>query len=725
MNFRFRKADMADSLKKNLSLFDVYAMSTGAMFSSGLFLLPGLAAGLTGDSVFLAYFVAGLLILPAMYCMAELSTAMPKAGGTYYFLDRAMGPLMGTIGGLGSWVAVVFKSAFALVGMGAYLGLYLDISFTLLAIILTVAFGVLNVVGAKETNLLQRGLVTSLVVILTAFIIFGVIEIDGGSAFAPNAADQAFFRSGLAGFVSTIGLVFVSYAGLTKVASVAEEIENPDRNIPLGMTLSLVTATIIYTLGTLILINVLDQPALEASLTPVADAGEVFLDWAPADLGVVLIVVAAIAAFASTGNAGILSASRYPYAMAKDRLIPSSLAELGRFGTPTKSVMMTVVSMVVVLLVFDVEAVAKLASAFQLVLFALVSIAVIVMRESRIDSYKPGFRAPFYPWLQIVGIVISLWLISEMGALAIAFTAALLLGCVAWYRWYASGHVERRGAIFHVHQRLGEQVYEGLERELMTIIHDRTEDEDLSYEALIARSAVVDVKAGSFNNAGLSVLLQKTARERFEAGDAIAATFTDSLAFRPVGEGVYMSSALANDIDQPELVVCRFGAAVDLSIIDVDLVIDDLQDAHTLLFLVSPNRPVGLDLRLAGHIAEVVQSDHFTDRWLHATDDKALNAILMRDDHFYHGPVETMPFLVEQLGRTVGELDLPPSCILALIERDGELVIPTPDVTLLAFDGVAIIGDPDDIALLNEGLDPFEAEHAKLALAESDPEPGR
>jgi len=362
---------VTESLKKNLNLFDVYAMSTGAMFSSGLFLLPGLAVGLTGDSVYLAYFVAGVLILPAMYSMAELSTAMPKAGGTYYFLDRAMGPLMGTIGGLGSWVAVVFKSAFALVGMGAYLSLYLDVSFTLLAIILTVAFGVLNIVGAKETTMLQRGLVASLVLILAAFVILGLSEIDGGSALAPNSSDNEFFRSGLVGFASTIGLVFVSYAGLTKVASVAEEIENPDKNIPLGMTLSLATATIIYTLGTLILINVLDQPVLEESLTPVADAGEVFLDWVPADLGVVLIVVAALAAFASTGNAGILSASRYPYAMAKDKLIPSSLADLGRFGTPTKSVVMTVVSMIAVLLVFDVEAVAKLASAFQLVLFAL------------------------------------------------------------------------------------------------------------------------------------------------------------------------------------------------------------------------------------------------------------------------------------------------------------------------------------------------------------------
>ena len=710
---------MPDKLKKNLNLFDVYAISTGAMFSSGLFLLPGIAAGLTGDSVYLAYFLAGFLILPAMYSVAELSTAMPKAGGTYYFLDRAMGPMMGTIGGLGSWVAVVFKSSFALVGMGAYLSLYLDVSFTFLAIILTAAFGVLNIVGAKETNLLQRGLVGSLVVILTAFIILGISETTGGDALAPNGADQAFFRSGFVGFASTIGLVFVSYAGLTKVASVAEEIENPDRNIPLGMTLSLATATIIYTLGTLILIHALEQPVLEDSLTPVADAGAVFLDWVPFDLGVILIVVAAIAAFASTGNAGILSASRYPYAMAKDKLIPAKLASLGRFGTPANSVILTVLAMTVVLLVFDVEAVAKLASAFQLVLFALICVAVIVMRESRIDEYKPGFKAPLYPWLQIAGIIISLWLISEIGFLAIAFTAALLIGCVAWYRYYTSGNLERRGAIFHVHQRLGEQKYEGLERELMTIIHDRTQEENLSYEALIARSAVVDIHGGTYDRDGLHNMLAETASSQFEFGEEIAAAFDSSMDFRPIGEGVQMFIKPMRNIEQPELIVYRFDKDSILTLEDEEELdeVDDVDQAHTLLFLVTPDRPVGLDLRLAGHIAEVVQSDNFTERWLRATDEKTMNAMLMRDDHFYHGPVETMPFLVEQLGRTIGELELPESCILALIERDGELVIPTPGVMLLAFDGVAIIGEPDDIAMLNEGMDPFEARHAKLSAA--------
>lgn len=608
---------------------------------------------------------------------------------------------------------MVFKSAFALLGMGAYLGIYLDLPFTVLAIILSIVFGLVNVFGAKETNLLQRVLVGALVSILAVFIILGFSELDGVSALAPNSAEQPFFRSGVIGLFSTIGIVFVSYAGLTKVASVAEEVENPDVNIPLGMTLSLATATVIYTLGTLILINALPQEELEESLTPVADAGEVFLGWVPLDLGVVLIVVAAIAAFASTGNAGIMSASRYPYAMAKDELIPGEFAEIGRFGTPTRSVMMTVLAMVVVLSVFDVDAVAKLASAFQLVLFALICVAVIVMRESRIDTYKPGFRAPFYPWLQVAGIFVSTVLIIEMGLLAIGFTAALVLGCVLWYRYYTSGEIERRGAIFHVHQRLGEQKFDGLERELMTIIHDRTESEDLSYEALVARSVVVELPGRRYDRSQLGALLATTAAERFDAGANLADAFGDFAPFRPLGSHVLLSTETSSGVSQPELIVCRLGPQTVITCPSADAV----DDPHTLLFLVSPQTPVGLDVRLSGMLAEVVQSDRFARRWLRAVDEKSLNAILMRDDRFYHGPVETMPFLVDQLGTKVGELELPGSCIVALVERNGELIIPTPDVRLLAFDDVAIIGDPEAIELLNDGIDPWEATQARYAAA--------
>jgi len=92
---------LKNKLSKELGLVDVFALSTGAMFSSGFFLLPGLAAYHTGSSVFLSYLLAALLIMPAMFSIAELATALPRAGGVYFLLDRSLGPLMGTIGGIG------------------------------------------------------------------------------------------------------------------------------------------------------------------------------------------------------------------------------------------------------------------------------------------------------------------------------------------------------------------------------------------------------------------------------------------------------------------------------------------------------------------------------------------------------------------------------------------------------------------------------------------------
>jgi len=111
-------------LKQELGLFDVYAIATGATLSSGFFLLPGIAASEAGGMLPLSYLLAGICLVPGLLSMAELSTAMPRAGGIYYFLDRSMGPLVGTVGGFGTWSTLTLKVAFALVGLGAYLGLY-------------------------------------------------------------------------------------------------------------------------------------------------------------------------------------------------------------------------------------------------------------------------------------------------------------------------------------------------------------------------------------------------------------------------------------------------------------------------------------------------------------------------------------------------------------------------------------------------------------------------
>ena len=132
-----------------------------------------------------------------------------------------------------------------------------------------------------------------------------------------------------------------------------------------------------------------------------------------------------------------------------------------------------------------------------------------------------------------------------MGILAIGFTGTIVIGCVLWYNFYASSRVDRRGAIFHVHERLGRNVYEGLEHELMSIIHDRTQAQNLSYEAVIARSVVTDFRYGRYDRPLILETLREVAIERHGLEPELAlAIATEPLYFRPLSEGIQYASCL-------------------------------------------------------------------------------------------------------------------------------------------------------------------------------------
>lgn len=115
-----------------------------------------MAAANIGNSFIFAYIISALLVVPFALSQIELATAMPRAGGVYYFFDRSLGPLFGTIGGIGVWLTLVLKVAFVLVGIGAYLTLFLSkISITPIAIVLALILGILNYFGSKKVVLFK------------------------------------------------------------------------------------------------------------------------------------------------------------------------------------------------------------------------------------------------------------------------------------------------------------------------------------------------------------------------------------------------------------------------------------------------------------------------------------------------------------------------------------------------------------------------------------------
>jgi len=261
-------------LDRDLGLLSIISIACGAMLS-GLFVLPGHAALIGGPSVYLAFLLAGLLFVPAALSKAEMATALPEAGGDYIFIDRALGPMTSTVTGMGTWLALMLKSAFALVGVSAYLFLLIDLPTTYLkyfACGVALFLIVINCLGVKKTGQLQTVLVVISLATLTGFVEWGAIEVR-------REYYRPFFKEGWIGFISATAFVFVSYAGVTKVASAAEEVKDPGKNIPWGMLFSLAIMTILYAAVVFVFVGVVPMDEMANGYyknAPIAQAAMAF-----------------------------------------------------------------------------------------------------------------------------------------------------------------------------------------------------------------------------------------------------------------------------------------------------------------------------------------------------------------------------------------------------------------------------------------------------------------
>ena len=670
-------------LTRSLGLRHVFALSTGAMLSSGLFLLPGLAASKAGPAAVVAYLLAGVLAVPAMLSVSELATALPKAGGAYYFLERALGPAVGTVAGFGTWLSLVLKDAFAMVGMSAYLVLSLAVDPTMLALVLIGLFTLVNVVGSKASASMQLGLVVVVLSAMAWFVVQGLWETADRGVDGSNL--DPFFTHGGSGLVAVIGLVFVSYGGLTKVASAAEEVEDPSQRIPLGMALSLAVATVVYTLGVLVVVAVVPADVLHGDLAPIHTAAETVLP----KVGVWLVVVAALAAFSSAVNAGILSAARYPMAMARDGLLPGWMGGLGRFGTPVFGVVSTGSAIAVVVVAFDAESIAKLASAFVLLTLGLVNLAVLVLRASEIRSYAPSFRSPLYPWTQLAGIAISGYLIAQLGSAALIFVGVVTAVGWAWHHLYATPRTERTGAIRHVFRRWGREADDSLEREISAAMagHGLRDRDD--YAGLIARAVVLSIpegadigeaaaRASTVLSDRIGVSTERVTERFLETGSLWIQPSSDHPTATPV--------ALFEVLDVDQLVIVRASSGIRIPAAWGG----SGERVNALFFLAGTTAEPGRALRLAGELAGFLHTGARACGQA-ATEDEVKTALLPGRT------VRQYALLPEGLdagliGRRIGDLSLPEEVSVAAVSRFGVALPVEDDLVLEADDQLTVVG---------------------------------
>lgn len=684
-------------------MFDVFAISTGAMFSSGFFLLPGLASQYTGPSVFLAYLVSGLFILPAMFSIAEIATALPRAGGAYYFLDRSLGPLIGTIGGLGTYLSLVFKTAFAIIGIGAYAAIFWNVPVKAVAVAATMVFMGLNLVGAKKTSGLQNFFIIFLLVVLGGFIFEGLYtvffteRVEGPSV---NDHFKPFFTNGIEGIITTAGFVFVSYLGLTKVASVAEEIKDPERNIPMGMLLSLVVTSIVYFLGVFVMVALIEPEKFASELAPAATAAEKLFKWLPGETGTYLMVGAAMAAFASTGNAGLLSSSRYPFAMGRDKLFPPKFSTVGKSGTPFLSILLTTGIVLLLILTLSEEGIAKIASAFQLFIFMLINFSVIVFRKSNIESYDPGYKSPFYPWMQIAGIFISVMLIVYMGWMAVLFTLLITIASVLWYYYYVREKVKREGAIFHWFALLGKYQYAELENEFMTILKEKGLREGDPFDETIIRARITSIEKDMDFETLVNNISETFATEMHVSRETLVNEFLTTSAIEPalIIPEVSILYARSEGIDHPSLHIVLSSRGIRKPVGKGGISSEDY--IRIFFFLVNPPSESRQQLRMLSRLIDIIEREDFVEEIFDHKSHRKIKEYLLHNERYFTLRLLPNTSQADLIGKKLKDAKFPAGVLVALIERDSETFPPHGDTVLQEHDVLTLIGDPKSVSQL-------------------------
>ena len=608
-------------LKKELNFLDVFCLATGAMISSGLFVLPGIAHEQVGPALFISYFLGGLMALTGLLSQAELVSAMPKSGGAYFFVTRSMGPAVGTIQGILTWISLILKAAFALVGMAAFLKLiFPDIGTSMdkvpwVAILLAFFFLFLNALGAKKAGKAQSYLVFALIGSLVLYAIYSIPEmaVQNLTPFAPFGLEAIFI---------TAGFIFISYGGLLKVASIAEEVKNADRVIPQAMIASLLVVTLFYTVIVLVTTGVLGAEKLNGNLTPLSTAAQMTMgNW-----GYILLSLAAVFSFITTANAGIMAAARYPLALGRDKLLPSVLSTLHeKYQTPIISIIFSGVVLILCLFL-KLDILVELASTVLILTFIFSHCSVIIMRASKVQNYRPTFKSPLYPWVQIVGIILFMFILFEMST-KVFFVKLVLIGAAFLIYWfYGRLRSEQKFALLHIIERLTakELVTGHLENELKEIVRERDEIVRDRFDHLVEECAVLDLDS------------RQTVESVFEKVSHLIAkdvkATPESIELKLFKRERAGSTVINEDIAIPHvitpgenhfnivLVRCREGIIFN----------DEYQNVNAVFFLYGSQDERMFHLRALSAIAQIVSNPNFDDVWMRQTSEQGLrDAILL------------------------------------------------------------------------------------------------
>jgi mannitol/fructose-specific phosphotransferase system IIA component (Ntr-type) len=368
------------------------------------------------------------------------------------------------------------------------------------------------------------------------------------------------------------------------------------------------------------------------------------------------------------------------------------MKKIGRFGTPVNAIMITTLLMVVFVLMLSPEGVAKLASAFLLIIFGFLNLAVIVMRESGLHSYDPGFRSPVYPWMQIIGIITSLVLIPGLGLIPRIASGGIILLSILWYLFYAPDSM-RDNAMFQIFRQFESDDQDHVDKVLRMGLRERGLRGHDTIDDSFYRATILEHKAWESYENVMHRAVESLAQRMEISEDALhqALDVNEQTGNTPVGNHIALPHARHPDVRTHEIVIVRseYGFMLESS----------PEPIYALFILISPEANPGQHLRLLAEIANRAEGIDFAGEWRYWSRREIQSQFIHSEE------IEEVIIGSGQIaGRQIRDLDLPDECIIAFIERTGAMVVPHGDTQVERGDKVILLGHEEALAAARKYL---------------------
>ena len=432
----------AGGLKRALRAFDLTLLGIGAIVGAGIFVLTGVAAAhYAGPAIMLSFVVAGFACAMAALCYAEFAAMIPIAGSAYSYSYATMGELVGWIIGWDLVLEYAVGAAAVAVGWSGYLNVILHGMGIHVPDAITHAPGsggvidlpalliVLLISGVLYVGISESARLNSLIVIIKLFAI--AVVIVGGLFFVRPSNWTPFAPFGWNGVMKGAAVIFFAYIGFDAVSTAAEEVIDPNRDLPIGILASLFVCTALYIVVAAVLTGMVPARAIDIK-APLASAfvirGLNFVAW--------IVSAGAVAGLSSVLLVLLLGQSRIFYAISRDGLLPAAFSRVHpRFRTPYIPTALTGVAVGLTAALLPIQEIAELTNIGTLFAFVLVCLGVWILRGVEPQMRRP-FRTPLVPLVPILGITFCLYLMASLPEVTwLRFFVWMAAGFVVYFRY--------------------------------------------------------------------------------------------------------------------------------------------------------------------------------------------------------------------------------------------------------------------------------------------------